>query len=1198
MRVKLDRTKLLGLIAESGLSQNHWAIKLGLSRGHFSDLVNGKHPYPSVKTQQRFLDGFGVKFEDLFEEEDEAPGLVEKGLANFQAALADRYLIDSEIGRGGMGVVYLARELKHGRRVAIKVLSPEVVSGVGASEFLKEIRHTARLEHHNILTLLDSGNAAGQPYYVIPYARSGSLRTLLDEKSRLTVDETVSVIKGVSAGLEYAHRQRVMHCDVKPENILLSDDHPYVADFGIARVIHAETRAWGKRNGIDSSAGTPAYVSPEQASGDSEIDGRTDVYSLACVAYELLAGRPPFEGRTTLETVSRRFTSETPDVRELAPHVPESVAQAIREAMEVDLDRRTLRVGLFSEALEKASLGPGSVWSRVTERLMRLGDGIGRLVAPKTSGYSAFAGFFNFVGGFVRDLRFAWRFLRRAPSHVLLVALTLALGIGANAAIFSIVSSLLLRPLPFPDAANLVMLRERGEQGRTMWPSYPNFLDWRDQATGFDGMVAVTFRSRMTLIANGAATKAPVAGVSPDFFGVVGVPLAVGRPITPEENRPGGPPVVVISHRLWETFLGAPSELGRVTITIGNDVAEVVGVMPPGFEMLDQVDLWYPLEQSIPWNARGAHVVRVVGRVNAGTSAAAAAAELDGIARLLKDRYGDDTEAVGVAVMSLKEWVVGDTRKPLLLLFGAAGVLLLIACSNVASSLMARGAARSREFAIRTSLGAGRSRLIRQLTSESLVLAVLGGVGGLALAWVLIRAASVFGPALPQSNPLTLDIRVGLFAASISLLSAAVFGLFPAFQLVDSRLAESLRVSAHSTGAAKKWIWNGLIGAQTALAIVLLAGAGLLARSFASILDEDTGYDAIGVLSVEISVPSSRYPGVAGITSAYDGILAQVRAVPGVASAGVVSMLPMWGSGSFVGPFSFHDGRSEEREEISAHYRLADERYFDTMRIPLISGRLFNSGDGPDSDHVVVINKSMADRYWPDADPIGQQISLPGMDPYRGTPLTIIGVVGEARQWNVPAGSHRVYYINYRQRPAIARAMVVVARSTAEPGRLVPPIRSALERFDPNIPAEFSTISDGITRSVADRRFTAFVFGAFAIASLFLVAAGAYGVLSFSVARRTKEMGIRLALGAKAGQITFTVVREMVLVLGIGLAVGLAMAFGVTRLLRSQLFGVTPLDPVTFAGAISLILAVGMAACYLPARRSTRVDPLVAIREE
>ncbi|UCG88531.1 MAG: protein kinase, partial [Gemmatimonadota bacterium] len=352
MRVRLKQQRLLDILAQSTLSQNHWAIKLGISRGHWSEIVNGKHPFPSPKTRERLLEEFGVAFEELFEIESGPQG---GGDATFQAAVADRYLLEKELGQGGMGSVYLARDVKHGRLVALKVVTPEAVSGIGVEQFLKEIRYTARLEHHHILPLYDSGQAAGYPFYVMPYIRDGSLRDRLDRDKQLTIAETVAITQGIAAALQHAHERQVLHCDVKPENVLLSESHAYVADFGISRAIHREVFEWGKRREIDSSAGTPAYVSPEQATCAEQLDARSDVYSLGCMVFEMLSGEQPFSGTTTMEVVSKRFREAVPDLRERMPHIPRPLASAVAQAMALEPAERTSSPAILAADLERGA---------------------------------------------------------------------------------------------------------------------------------------------------------------------------------------------------------------------------------------------------------------------------------------------------------------------------------------------------------------------------------------------------------------------------------------------------------------------------------------------------------------------------------------------------------------------------------------------------------------------------------------------------------------------------------------------------------------------------------------------------------------------------------------------------------------------------------------------------------------------------
>ena len=471
MRVRLSQQRLLAFLALSRLSQNHWALKLGLSRGHWSEIVNGKHPYPSPKTRERMLEVLGLPFEELFEIEAGIPSWAD---IDFRRAIADRYLIDSELGQGGMGAVYLARDVRHGRTVAVKVISSEAVSGIGITQFLREIATVAQLQHPHILPLFDSGAVAGHPFYVMPYVRGGSLRARLQSAIRLPVDEAVKLTAGMAAGLQHAHEARILHCDVKPENILLDGSHVYVMDFGVARKLHTEFLPWSQRRELDLSAGTPAYVSPEQASGEKELDTRTDVYSLACVLYEMLAGRAPFEGTTTQAVVARRFIEPPPPLREFAPEIPSLLERAVERGMELEPRRRPATTAEFSTAVSTAAQPASGALARLSIAITR---GVSRLRRSRRGLTIRFGS----VGmeSVWQDFRHALRALRQNPAFATVVALTLALGIGANTAIFSVVCGVLLKPLPHRDGARLVYLRQSSDQGANLYFSVPEVRDFR-----------------------------------------------------------------------------------------------------------------------------------------------------------------------------------------------------------------------------------------------------------------------------------------------------------------------------------------------------------------------------------------------------------------------------------------------------------------------------------------------------------------------------------------------------------------------------------------------------------------------------------------------------------------------------------------------------------------------------------------------
>jgi transcriptional regulator with XRE-family HTH domain len=574
MRIRLKLDRLIEELSRSNRTQNHWAIKLGLSRGHLSELLNGKHPYPSQKTREKLIVGLGLEFSELFEAEADSDEWSHASSASFQAALSGRYLIDEEIGRGGMGTVYLAREVKHGRRVAIKVISPEAVTGVGAKQFLKEIRYTAQLQHHNILTLLDSGEAAGYPYYVMPYITGGSLRDRLRARGPLSVEETFSITRGVAAALAHAHDNRVVHCDVKPENILLSEDHALVADFGIARAVHAEVRALGKPTGIDSSAGTPAYVSPEQASGDPHIDGRTDVYSLGCVLFEMVTGEAPFAGKTTVEVVSRRFTDTVPAAVDRASHIPRGVSAVIQQAMAVDPARRHSSPRQLLEALGTAAAhgrrpirdSIGLVWSKTRSRLRGP-----TTVSPGGRGESVW------LGQVIQDVGYAVRGFRKHAAQTAVLLSTLALAIGVNSAVFSVFSAVLLRPLPFPSPDRLVAITEGARGGAARFTSsFANFADIRDQNTHF-AAVAGFVGTEESVVGGDVPVFASARYVTGDFFRVLGVAPQIGTGLDVAEDGQ----TALIGDAVWRSTFGAdPGVLGR-EIEVSGRRLTIIGVMPP-----------------------------------------------------------------------------------------------------------------------------------------------------------------------------------------------------------------------------------------------------------------------------------------------------------------------------------------------------------------------------------------------------------------------------------------------------------------------------------------------------------------------------------------------------------------------------------------------------------------------------------------
>jgi len=639
MRVRLNQQRLLAFLAQSRLSQNHWALKLGLSRGHWSEIVNGKHLYPSPKTRERMLEVLGLPFDDLFEVEIETPSWAD---VDFRRAIADRYLIDTELGQGGMGAVYLARDVRHGRVVALKVISPEAVSGIGITQFLREIATVAHLQHPHILPLFDSGEAAGHPFYVMPYIRGGSLRSRLKSVVRLPVEEAVALTRGIAAALQHAHEARVLHCDVKPENILLDGSHAYVMDFGIARKLHTEFLPWVSRKELDLSAGTPAYVSPEQASGAQELDTRTDVYSLACVVYEMLTGRTPFDGTNTQTIVSRRFVEPAPPLRDFAPDVPPQLARAIEQGMEFHPQRRTATPAQFSasvvESARSASTALGRVSVAITRGTRRLRRG--HLRSPGLPIRSIR------TEGVMQDFRHALRGLRKSPGFATIVALTLALAIGANTAIFSVVRGVLLKPLPNRDGDRLVYLRQSTDQFPNIYFSVPEIRDFRTGAPAF-AQIAEYSPTSVIMRTDRDAMRLQVGLVTGNYFEVMGLSPILGRVTRPSDDGPGVAPVMILTHDFWQRrFRGDSSIVGKI-VTVDGKSAQVIGVLQAAPFFPQRMDVLMNMVIS-PHHIGAAmqqdrrhRMTEVVARMAPGVTFEQAKAELATVYARLENEYPD-----------------------------------------------------------------------------------------------------------------------------------------------------------------------------------------------------------------------------------------------------------------------------------------------------------------------------------------------------------------------------------------------------------------------------------------------------------------------------------------------------------------------------------------------------------------------------
>ncbi len=801
------------------------------------------------------------------------------------------------------------------------------------------------------------------------------------------------------------------------------------------------------------------------------------------------------------------------------------------------------------------------------------------------------------MSGFVQDLRYAARTLRRSPGFALVAALSLALGIGANSTIFSVVSATLLAPLPYPDANRLVMvwqdMREVGGPPDE-WATPGNYFDWGEAGDVFEGVAAV--RGWATSLASSGTPEAlPAASVTHRYFDVLGVAPSLGRGFRPSDDVPGAPRVVVMSHGLWQrAFGGDPAIVGR-SVLLADEPHEVIGVMPAGFKpaVLADADLWRPMRLD-PANApRGLVVLRVVARLKPGVSIEAADERLGVLARALGEKYPETNRNVGIRLVDLREQLFGPVRTGLLVLLSAVAFVLLIACANVANLFMAHGSARAGALSVRMALGANRGHLVRHLMAESLLLAAVGGLLGVLIAgW----GVDLLMGLVPEGRMATVEVGltwpVITFTAGISLLSALLFGLAPAWQLTRPGAA-GLRLSSFGRGQAGPrgtWLRRLLVVGEVAIALVLLVGAGLLARSYAGLNQADLGFDPRNVLVAEVNPPAARYQDRARLGQFYDRLIERAAAIRGIEAAALTSVVPFGGDSDV----SFEiEGRprpeSEARTPV-AWYRLVSERYFDVMRIPILAGRGFTRVE---PTPCLVVNETMAKKYWPDENPIGRRIRASEDSPW----FTVIGIARDVKSRGPAATPQVEMFIPYRFMPE--RGIAVLLRTPGDPLNHAAALREAVKAADPALPIANLTTLQGLRNdSVAEPRFFTVLLAAFALSGIALAAIGIYGVIAYTVTQRTNEIGVRVALGASRASVMRLVVMDGMKLAVAGTLLGMAGAAALTRLISALLFGVTPSDPLTFGGTALGVCAVALLASYLPARAALRVDPLRALRAE
>jgi putative ABC transport system permease protein len=798
-----------------------------------------------------------------------------------------------------------------------------------------------------------------------------------------------------------------------------------------------------------------------------------------------------------------------------------------------------------------------------------------------------------------QDAVYAVRVLRKNPGFTATAVLTLALGIGANSAIFSVVNAVLLRPLPFKDSGRLVLVFSTAKNGnRYDVSTYPDFADWRNQNRSFSDMAAYANRS-MTVGIGEESVLAQGKRVTTNIFDVLGVQPMLGRAFRAEENQPGSNHVVILGDGFWQRhFGGSPNVLGQ-TIRINEDPYTIVGVMPPTF----QIDDWERFYVPLPIDpSRGHGFLRVVGRLRPGVGLQQAQSDVALIAGRLSRIYPKDNQGVNVNMMSLTAGLVGEVRFGFYLMLGVVAVVLVIACANVAGLMLARGATRQRELAVRSALGAGRGRLTRQLLTESLLIALSGGLLGLFVAnWTARGLATVLSEQfqIPRVVATSTDLTVLLFTVVVSVATGVLFGVFPAFASASPDLNDALRDASRSTtGARAPRARSGLVVLETALALVLLAGAGTLLKTFLSLRGTHPGFESSHVLALDLWLPQPRFAQRDARARFYDDALSRVQALPGIRSAAFVADLPLNGGTDSQG---FHIvGRPDPApgKTYQSLFNITTARYFETMGIPLKMGREFSDSDRANTTPVAVINEAAARTFWPGESPLGRQIDLP-LGKNTSVVLTIVGVTGDVRFVGLAVPPRPEIFVNSMQSSLPWSWLVLTVRAHGEPAPLAESVKAALREVNANVPIErASTLDEVVSRSIVGPRIYTFLLGTFAALAVVLAAIGLYGLISYTVSQRTHELGVRVALGAGRSEILRLVIGQGLRLAGIGAVVGLAGAFATTRLLAGLVKEIEPNDPKTFGVVTMVLLAAALLAAYLPARRASRVDPMVALRAD
>jgi len=815
------------------------------------------------------------------------------------------------------------------------------------------------------------------------------------------------------------------------------------------------------------------------------------------------------------------------------------------------------------------------------------------------------------------DLQYGGRLLLRSPAFTLIAVATLALGIGANTAIFGIVNAVVLRPLPYPNQQQLVNVWETDNNRKIKHGSVPpgDFFDWRAQNQVFQGISAFQF-DVFNLTGAGEPEQVWGGRVSANFFDLFGLKPIVGRTFRPDEEQPGHERVVIISHAIWARhFASDPNVVGH-SVTINDNPYTLIGVLPADFNLLGlsrQFEVWVPLALSPGDIRRDNPSLVIFARLKPDVTIARANLDMDDISHRLSMQYPATNQGVGTSVVSMKELMRRGFGNPLLLLLASVGLVLLIACANVANLLLARAAGRGKEVAIRSTLGAGRLRLVRQLLTESVLLGLVGGAAGLLVGYGGLKILpAILPPAggideIPRINMAGISGTVFAFTIGVAILTGIIFGLAPAFQFSQTNLAESLKEGGRSsTGGVKRRLTRNLLAiVEVGLSLVLLVGAGTLVRSLRSLLNSNPGFNPKNVLSMQVWLPESHHPGTAQTREFFQQLIERMRAIPGVNAASAINFLPLTSWSDFTNFDIAGRPSPPPRHEFVAQYRIIDSRYFQTMQVPLIRGRYFTDGDNQGAQSVAIVNQTLARQYWANQEAIGQRVrihlqeskSVPWRPGASDAWLTIVGMVADTNERKPGDQSEGELYLPYLQTPS--RMMRIVLRTGGRPESLASAARQAAQTIDPNQPVtEVQSMEQLVSASISSESLNAILLTFFAALAVILAGIGIYGVISYGVQQRTHEIGIRLALGAQPRDVLRLIVRQGVRLALIGILIGLGAAFGLIRVLSVAMFGIKSIDLPSSIIAVVVLFLVAFFACYIPARRATRVDPVQALRYE